>query len=223
MADPQVQQTAPQPKLSDVFLPRVGGFFLILVLALFLFEAPLKLLWDGGCARAYVNGVFILNHHYIPRHDFYWAINPHSFFQTYEIVADMIYTIPYILAGLNGVVLVGALAISIAIAWCYQLSRQRGLGMLPAILLTITSMYASSIHWSARPHVLTYIPFLVMYYLCFCWDERFSKTSRIIIAAVTIGLWANMHGSYMIGMAMMACLCASDLLPARRIFLKQDS
>lgn len=222
MTDAPAEPVASRPKLSEIFLPRIGGFFLVLVLALFLFETPLKLLWDGGCARAYVNGLFILREHYIPRHDFYWAINPKSFFQTYEILADMIYTIPYVLAGLNGVVLAGALAISVSIAWCYQFSRQRGMGMIPAILLSIASMYASSIHWSARPHVLTYIPFLAMYYLCFCWNEQFSKRARITTAAITIGLWANTHGSYMIGMAMLACVCASDLLPSRRAFLKQD-
>jgi hypothetical protein len=193
------ESMAGQPTNSRVFLPAGGGIFFVLLLAMFLFRQPLQLLWDGGTCRHIVNGVKIFQEHAIPTVNYVWAINPQAPWVTHELLADIVFGATYFPWGLNGVVASCAIAIALSLTWTYQMALARGMTMIVGMIFTIAIMYAASIHWSARPHVLTYLPFLAMYWLVFCEEPSKKRTALVALCMV---LWANLHGSFTLGLAM---------------------
>jgi hypothetical protein len=95
------------------------------------------------------------------------------------------------------------------LTWSYQMGRARGFGLGSGMIMLSIVMAAVGMHWSARSHVYSYLPFLIVYYLLFmATSGRELSAAEGAVKAVCVGaamcLWANLHGSFMIGVAMIA-------------------
>jgi hypothetical protein len=200
----------PSPSLPLLFLPSNGGLFLVLLLGLFLFKRPYGLLWDGGTSRHISTGLTVLRDHVLPTNNYLWAIDPSYHWQTNALLSEVIFGAFYSWWGLNGVVLCTSFALALALTWTFQLARARGLGFLLSSVGLIAVMYSSSIHWSARPHVFTYLPFLVMYFLVFCW--RGAAKVRALAIFLSMIVWVNLHGSFYMGIVMLGAKLVGDWL-----------
>jgi len=126
------------------------------------------------------------------------------------LLCDLIFGLPFNFLGLNGVVLSAALAIALSFTWSYQMARLRGSSMAVTLMLLVLSIETCSIHWSARPHVFTYLLFLACYYECFI--AQSSLKWRASKLAIIMAVWGNMHGSYPLGVAMIICRAGGDFL-----------
>lgn len=186
----------------------LGGPFFLLLLALFLFARPLLLLGDGGTCRHFLTGIYVLEHHALPISTYMSAVEPNSVWMTHELLCDLLFGLPFNWLGLNWVVLTSAIAISLALVWSYQMARLRGSGLLLALPGLLLVLEACSLHWSARPHVFTYILFLACYYECFVSRRSFLHQSVTLSAIMLV--WANTHGSFPLGLAMIFCRAVSD-------------
>ncbi|MBI4534188.1 MAG: hypothetical protein HY711_09625, partial [Candidatus Melainabacteria bacterium] len=132
-----------------LFLPALGGWFFLYLLALFLFVRPLLLLGDGGSCRHFLNGVYFFEHWHIPTTNYMSSLSPNAPAVTRCLIGDLVSGGAYLLWHLNGVVLLAALALALALTWSYQFARARGLGVLSGLLLLVVATMASSMHWSA--------------------------------------------------------------------------
>jgi hypothetical protein len=197
-------------KLARLFLPSNGGIFFVLLLGLFLFERPLDLLTDGGTARHILTGQYILEHGHLPTANYITRLFANTPWQTNSFIADTIYGAFYNLLGYNGIVLSAAFAIALALTWSYQIARARGMSATLGMVLAIVVMFVMSLHWSARPHLFTYLAFLIEYYIIFVWPT--SNRNRLIGIAVIQLIWVNLHGSYYLGLGMVICKFLGDLL-----------
>jgi hypothetical protein len=200
----------PDIKLTRIFLPTNGGIFFVLLVALFLFERPLQLLSDGGTARHILTGQFFLQSGHLPTTNYITRIFANTPWQTNSFLADTIYGGIFDWLGLKGVVLIAALAIALALTWSYQIARSRGMSAPIGLVLAVLVMFVMSLHWSARPHIFTYLAFLAEYYLLFLW--RAKNPHRLIAVALIQLIWVNLHGSYYLGFGMVICKFLGDLI-----------
>lgn len=210
----------------QIFLPDRGAGFLVYLLFGFLFIRPEILLWDGGSCRHFLNGIYMLQHHAIPDLNYTSAIFPNAPCLTRCWLGDLVSGTVFEWAKLNGLVFISSFAIVLGLTWCYQLGRARGFGLLSGLLALVLTMAAVCMHWAARCHVYSYLPFLAMYYLVFV-RERDWKS--VIASAAVMCWWVNLHGSFVIGVEMLAASIAAHFYEClrtntevRRSILKYD-
>ena len=108
--------------------------------------------------------------------------------------------------------LASLLVISLSTALLYRLVYRRCGNPLVAILLTGLAAAGSSIHWLARPHLLTML-FMVVF-LSILERVREGRTGWLwALPAITI-LWTNLHGGFLVGIVIVGAYAAGELLRA---------
>lgn len=184
-------------------LPYQGGWFLLWFLLFALFGVSQLFLADGAVARHFMTGYDILTRGTIPTTNYVWAVNPNAPWLTHELFGDIVFGAAFLWFGLNGVVTVGALVIGVSLMWAYQFARWRGLGKLTGWVVFFPVMIATSLHWLSRSHIFSYPCMLIIYHLTFIAPpERFAL--RLAVAVITMAIWVNFHGSFMIGLFILA-------------------
>lgn len=202
----QSEQT--ETKSNNPYWPSIGGLVFLFLLALFFFARPLLLLGDGGSCRHYLNGLYVIQNHSIPTTTYMSAVEPNAPWVTHELLCDLIFGIPFQQLGLNWIVFTCALAIALSFTWSYQMARLRGASSILALTTLVLAIEACTVHWSARPHIFTYLLFLATYYETFIANRTFAK--RAIILSFLMFLWGNLHGSFPLGMLMIAARALGD-------------
>jgi len=131
------------------------------------------------------------------------ALTPH------EWLAQVLFALAHRLLGLNGVVLVTALIISTTFTIIFSESLEGN--RMPAISLAITTLaaIASSLHWLARPHVLTVL-FLAVWTLLLE-RVRHGKDAPTWAFGLLMFLWANTHGAFLAGFVTWGAYLAGEL------------
>lgn len=193
----------------QIFLPDRGAWFFLYLLSGMLFLRPELLLWDGGSCRHILNGVMMLQNHQIPSLNYTSAIYPNIESVTRGWLSDFISGWFYQQAGLTGVVFICSLVVTLGLTWSYQMGRARGLGLASGLVMLAIVMGTVGMHWSARSHLYSYLPFLATYYFVFMSSDRSWK--RPLGLAFSMMLWANLHGSFMIGPMMIGVKIGFDV------------
>jgi len=152
--------------------------------------------------RHVLTGEYVFQHHAIPLTNYVSAIDPKAPWLTHELLSDLILASAQQWFGVNGVALVGAVAIALCLTWSFQFARYKGLGMVSGLLALIVAMLTMSLHWSVRAHVFSYVPFLLMYFILF--TDLLSNRAKTISTIFIMALWANLHGSLVLGLFMIA-------------------
>jgi hypothetical protein len=116
-------------------------------------------------------------------------------------------------AGLNGVVWFTALVIATVFSAMFRLLLLRGTNLLIALVLTLLAMYASTIHFLARPHVLSWLFALVWFWILSsdesASDPRISR--RIWLLPLLMLIWVNVHGGFLLGFVLLAIFWLGSL------------
>lgn len=200
--------------LFSIFAPQSGGWFFVYLLGGMLFLRPDMFLWDGGTCRHIINGEYYLAHHSMPANNYTSAIFNSDPCLTRCWLGDVMSGMVFSQFAMTGIVLLFSIVGALGLMWSYQMARARGMGLLSGLLLVLLVMPAVGMHWSARCHVYTYLPFLILYYLLFISDHKLIV--RAVATAAVMCLWANLHGSYTVGIVMLG---VSVLSAAMQIFL----
>lgn len=195
-------ETSKNTSLFSIFAPQSGGWFFVYLLGGMLFMRPDMFLWDGGTCRHIINGEYWLAHHALPTTNYTSAIFNSSPCLTRCWLGDITSGTVFSQYGMTGIVLIFSIVGALGLMWSYQMARARGMGLLAGLLLVLLVMPAVGMHWSARCHVYTYLPFLVLYYLLFISEHKL--WIRAVATALVMCFWANLHGSYTVGIVMLA-------------------
>lgn len=198
------------PEALRILLPDRAGFAFLLLLFFFLFVRPEIVLTDASTATHLLTGLYFLDHHTPQATIYYSALSPDIKFVSTSVMADLLFAILYRLLHINGLVALTAVALATAICASYQLARLRGLGLVSGFIVMFIAAFATTLHWSARPHVLSYPLFVAAYYLVFVLRNN-TKWRAISLAIISL-VWANLHGSYMFIFAMLICKFCGDLI-----------
>ena len=154
---------------------------------------------DGDVSWHIATGQWILDHRAIPHADpfsFTWAGKP---WVPIEWLAEVIYASAYRLAAYSGVAaLVTAALIALHAIIYFNASRWVRLALVPVVAMDFVLIPMLL----ARPHVLTWP--LLAFWTWLMLRARAQDRAPPLVAALLMTLWANLHGSFVFGLAIAA-------------------
>ena len=202
--------------------PRGRQLLLIIVLGLlvpFALGSSFMVFNDGDVSWHAANGRWILAHGQVPRTDHFSFTLPGQRWVSFEWLSDVLYGAAYSVATYAGL----AALVSAALAALYLtvlLHLRRFVGNRALLVTAILLSFVLIPFLSARPHLLVW-PILALWTVIMvrASDER--RAPALGWSALIL-LWANLHGSWALGLAI-AALFALDTMIAvkweRRVLL----
>jgi hypothetical protein len=194
------------PSLTDL------AFLMPLVFIFAKLDGIRTLLGDGDTGWHIRIGEWILAHGRVPRSDIFSFSMPNAPFYAWEWLWDMSFAWLHQHGGLALVVLVSMTLLSLTFALLFRLVLRNCGNRLIAIAVTMLATAASSIHWLARPHLVTFL--FVVIFLDRLERVRESETSWRSLAwlPVLMVVWTNLHGGFFVGLLLLACYAAGEAL-----------
>jgi hypothetical protein len=198
------------PSLSDLL-------FAALIVWLFMSTGAhgwQSLLADADVGWHIRTGEYILRHHAVPHHDLYSFSKPGAPWYAWEWLTDVIDAALFHWAGLKGVVLLAGVTIASFAALLMRRVVDAGAQLFIALLVVLLSVGAASMHFLARPHVFTLLLLSVSMAILER-DRRSGQNSRRIWWLVPITLlWTNLHGGFLILIALLGLAAAGAVVEA---------
>jgi hypothetical protein len=156
-------------------------------------------------------GNWIIEHGAIPHRDVFSHSMPGAPWVAHEWLAEVVIALVYDHLGWAGLVVMIGLVFAAALA---LLSRflLRFLAPVHVVPLVLGAWGLCLAHLHARPHVLG-LPLLVIWFAILDRRRLDQRVPSPAIAAIIV-LWANLHGGYMIGLALAALLAGEAVFDA---------
>jgi hypothetical protein len=172
-------------------------------------SAPDALLHDPDTYLHVTAGRWMLAHHALPAVDMWSHTMPGAPWVPAEWLGELAYAAIYNVTGWGGVIVLTAAAFALATGLLSAFLLRR-LPSLPALVATLAGAMLVLPHLLARPHVLA-LPVLVVWCgaLVAARDERRGPPW---LALPVIALWANLHGSFMFGLALSGFFASEAVL-----------
>ncbi len=169
-----------------------------------------RLLGDAGIGWHIRNGEQMLRTHAITRTDPFSATMGGQTWYAWEWLYDLVIAGVHHGLGLNGVVFLSAVIISLTFVLVMRLCLQRGADLASTALLVALSLGASMIHLLARPHILSWLFAVIWFQLL---DSSESDDGRRLwyLPALML-LWANLHGGFVLGFVLLGLYLGSGAL-----------
>ncbi len=115
-------------------------------------------------------------------------------------------------AGLAGIALLNALLLGFISVLLFRLVRRYTGNDLLSLLFTGISLCGTSIHWLARPHLISWL-FLLIFSHIILSAEAGNHKIFWWLPALTI-LWTNLHGGFFVGIVLLFASAAGEVLDA---------
>lgn len=196
-------------------MPSVADLiFIVLLVALAHGVLTPGLLGDAGIGWHIRNGEHMLRTHSIARIDQFSSTMSGRPWFAWEWLYDMVIAGTYDWVGLNGVLFFTALVIAATFALALRLALRRGAVLPVAVVLLVLSVGASTIHFLARPHVLSWL-FTVIWLQLLDSSEIIAGREagrRLLWLPVLMLLWVNLHGGFLLGFALLGLYLIASLI-----------
>jgi hypothetical protein len=189
------------PSASDLIY--IGIFCALICTAL-----AVKLLGDAGIGWHIRTGQQILTTHSIPRTDPFSSTMGGKPWFAWEWLYDAIVGTLANIAGLNAVAWFTAAVIAFVFAWMFRLLVRREMNFIYALLLVMLAMSASTIHFLARPHVMTWLLMLAFFWVLDSTERNYFKGvgrhRKLWALPLLMLVWVNVHGGFVLGFVLLA-------------------
>ena len=184
-------------------IPSTSDLIFVLLLGAFA-AAPLgqKLLGDAGIGWHIRTGQLILQTGAVPRVDPFSATMRGQPWYAWEWLYDILVGSFERIAGLNGAVFANALVIAATFALVFRRMIVRGTGLMVGVGLVLLGVFASSIHFLARPHVVSWL-LTVVFFEILRGFEADGRPSRLLWLPALMLIWVNVHGGFLVGLMLM--------------------
>ena len=189
--------------------------YLVAIVAVFVLalvrQAPYELVQDTWLTL--VSGREIVQHG-LPTHETLTAFADGSRWIDQQWLAQLIFYGMFVLGGLKAVVVLHVLAVSSAFALAVAVARRAGASMRAVFWIAALTMLLAPWGWQVRSQSLAYLPFVGVLTLL----VRGSRTPsrRTLLALPLLALWANLHGSVVVGIVL-TMLCGASLVLRRDV------
>jgi hypothetical protein len=162
---------------------------------LFLFQGYRQLFRDSDAGWHIVNGEEILSTGHLPHNDHYSFTRAGQPWFSWEWGSDVLVASIYRAAGLTGVALFYAALIAAGVWLWLRLHWAVDGNFFIACAMAPLLLSSENIHWLARPHVISWLFFLVAVSYCERRHGPFRWPEALAVFAFT-ALWANLHPSF---------------------------
>ena len=202
---PATQKTTPKMDAiltrvwARVLIPSLSDLFFLAVL-IWLFMSSGAAGWQGLLADADVGwhirtGEYILDHHAVPRHDLYSFSKPDAPWYAWEWLTDVIDGGLHRVFGLKGIVLMAAILISLYAISLIRRMVSRDTHLFVALAVALLGVGGSSMHFLARPHLLTLVLLSISVWMIE--DDRLKPSWKIWLLVPLTIVWTNLHGGFL--------------------------
>ncbi len=195
------------PSLSD-------AAFLIPILVLFWCTTGVGwLLTDSDTGWHIRTGEWILSNGRVPAADIFSFTEPGRPWFVWEWLSDVVMAVVHHVAGLRGIVLLSLVLLGLTSTCTYRNAVGESGHRLIAIVLTALAMSASTIHWLARPHLVT--PLLAAVFLgTLIRVQRSGKSQLLLFLPPLTILWVNLHGGFFVGIVLLITYALGSVVEA---------
>lgn len=197
-------------RIVRFLLPRISYIFFGAIFLGVVTSGPGILNVDGDLPRHLLVGNLILHTGQVPTTDLfsYRTIGHPSI--PHEWLAEVIFAISFNWLGLNGVVLLTALLITLAFAIVYYDAFRRSGSLFTAVFFTFLSTITAAIHFLPRPHLFTFV--LLAAWIAILERIRAGQFRWWEFLPIVMLLWVNLHGMFVLGVAVWLIYLAGSLL-----------
>ncbi len=167
---------------------------------------------DGDASLHWRLGSWMIEYRAVIWTDSFSYTRPAGVVVSKEWVSELLWGTAGRCLGWNGIVFVAWLLIATTL---YLLCRQmeaEGSDGLTATLLVLTAALTCSLHWLARPLLFTHLLVVVFNWLLRGF-ERGRVPEWVLFASLVplMGLWANLHGAFPVGLVMIGVYVAGGV------------
>jgi hypothetical protein len=193
-------------------LPSVADLvFLILLTSLSVGVLAHRLLNDAGIGWHIRNGELILSTHAITRADPFSSTVQGQTWYAWEWLYDVVIAVIHGWWGLNGVVFFPALILATTFALTFRLTLLRGGNLATTMFLLLLSMGAATVHFLARPHVLSWLFVVLWFYVLDSSESNPAGGRRLFWLPVLMLFWVNLHGGFLTGFFLLGLYLLSSI------------
>jgi hypothetical protein len=198
-------------------LPSVADLIFVALLAVLVFTPlSVKLLGDAGIGWHIRTGQLIAADRAVPRVDPFSSQIRQPWF-AWEWLYDVAVGKLEAWCGLNGVVWFTAVVIAAVFAGTFRLLVVRGTNLFVGLVLILLAISASTIHFLARPHVLSWLFTLAWFWILDATERNgFAETGALgsawlWLVPVLMLVWVNVHGGFVLGLVVLAIFWLGSL------------
>ena len=197
-------------RLIRFLLPRIEYILFAAIFWGIAASGPRILNFDGDLPRHLLNGNLILQTRQVSVIDIYSFRTVGLPSIPHEWLSQVIFALVYNWLGLNGIVLLTALIIMLVWMIVFREANTRSNSLFASLFLTALTMGATQIHVLPRPHIFTYLLTAIWIHLLEHTDNK--KLHVKWILPLLMLLWVNLHGMFVIGIAIGGIYIAGDVL-----------
>jgi hypothetical protein len=206
---------APAALAFKWWLPSLSDFFFIAVLV-WLFAAGsggwAGLLGDADAGWHIRTGEYILDHAAVPKTDLFSFSKPGQPWYAWEWLSEVCMAALHRLWGLQAIVLAAGVLIAATSTLLLRHLFWRGANTFAALPVVLLAAGASSIHYLARPHLITLLFVALSMWLL---DRDRRAPSPWVWSLVPLAaLWTNLHGGFLALLASVALLAVGTAAEA---------
>jgi hypothetical protein len=146
------------------------------------------------------SGQWMLDHREILRSDVFSSTVAGQPYSVGEWLGEIVLTLVYNAAGWPGLAIFRALLAGVGAFALARLSRRGGAPLIAALLVVVWAIAFSKTRWVDRPAIFTFVLFPIV--LDLLYRARDGSRRALLAIPPLILLWANLHGGYAIGIAL---------------------
>ncbi len=183
------------------FMPSLADFaFLLPGLLLFTRMPGSRVLFSDGDTGWHIRaGEWILQHARVPTHDLFSFTKPQAPWFAWEWGWDALFALIHSRWGLGGVGFVSVLLLGLSSVLLYRLVVRACANEVLGFFVTTLAVCGGTGHWLARPHLFSWIFFLLFLHLLHS-AQQGRKRALLWLPPLML-LWTNLHGAFFIGIA----------------------
>ena len=178
------------------FIPRMEYIFLAATFWGIAASGPKILNLDGDLPRHLLVGQLTLRTAHVSTVDIFSFRTAGFPSYPHEWLAQVLMAIPYKIFGLNGVVLLVALIVTVSFAIVFK-NAQDDASPLSSLTFTILALSATTIHILPRPHIFTFL--FIAIWMRFMEKVSKGQSQDWWFFPLLMLFWVNIHGMFMLG------------------------
>ena len=159
------------------------------------------------------SGQWMLDHHALLKNDVFSSTVPGQPYSVGEWLGEVGLALAFGAGQWVGLAILRAVLVAIAAFFLARLARRGGAPLVAALLVVTWALVVSKTRWTDRPAIFTFVLFPVV--LDLLYSARAGSRRALIAIPPLILLWANLHGGYAIGIALLLAF-AIEALSSRR-------
>ncbi len=186
-------------------MPSAADLIFIAILWVLVFTPlAVRLLGDAGIGWHIRTGQQIIATHTIPRLDSFSSTMAGKPWFAWEWLYDIGVGLLEANLWLNGVVWLTAVVIAAVFASLFRLLIIRGTNLFVALALLLLAVSASTIHFLARPHVLSWLFTLVWFWILDSSEQDVAARKKLLsFLPLLMLLWVNVHGGFLVAFVLL--------------------